>query len=248
MSRYEDAKPKPLKQLIGSLTTILVKHYQGEQRVNVQKAVATAILPSVVLGEPRSRLKGSLVCLEIFLRKGAILPLELISLLQGWLAENREKWVSVFEKDHEALYSGTSKPITIAAEVPSEELAAKIFIIRLLTQTNNRQMAGTSGAVLATFLQKSKGKLSTQQVSDLWVGPVRHLLLQNTDNLEALSVQILHPLFTADPCGFLSFLEALPLPSLLTGDMADAAQSEYILLFASLQMGKKANLVHEDCK
>jgi hypothetical protein len=248
LSRYEDAKPKPLKLLLGSLTTILVKHYQGEQRTIVQKSVADAILPSVIIGEPRSRLKGSLVCLEIFLRKGAILPSELILLLQTWLAENREKWVSVFEKDHDALYSGASKSFTITAGVLSEELATKIFILGLLTQTNNRQMSGTSGGVLAAFLQKMKSKPSTREVSNLWVSPVRHMLLQNTDNLEALSAQILHPLFTADPHGFMSFVEALPLQSLLAGDMADAAQSEYMLLFASLQMGKKANLVHEDCK
>ncbi|KAJ5669950.1 Armadillo-like helical [Penicillium maclennaniae] len=246
LSRYEDAKPKPLKQLLGSITTILVKYYRGDQRTNVQKAVAEAILPSVVLGEPRSRLKGSLVCLEIFLRKGAILPSELISLLQIWLAENRAKWVSVFEKDHDALYSGFSEPFTITAGVPSEELATKIFILGLLTQTNNRQMSGTSGSVLAAFLQKLKGRSFGQQVSHFWVSPVRHMLLQNTDNLESLSAQILHPLFTADPHGFMSFVEALPLRNLLAGDMADAAQSEYMLLFASLQMGKKANLVHED--
>ena len=248
LGRYEDAKPKPLKQLLGSLTTILVKHYRGDQRTTVQRTVAEAILPSVVLGEPRSRLKGSLVCLEIFLRKGAILPSELISLLQTWLAENREKWVSVFEKDHDALYSGYSEPFTVTAGVPSEELATKIFILGLLTQTNNRQMSGTSGGVLAAFLQNLKGKSSSQQVSHFWVSPVRHMLLQNTDNLESLSAQILHPLFTADPHGFMSFVEALPLRNLLAGDMADAAQSEYMLLFASLQMGKKANLVHEDCK
>ncbi|KAJ5123735.1 hypothetical protein N7448_009832 [Penicillium atrosanguineum] len=246
LSRYEDAKPKPLKQLLGSLTTILVKHYRGDQRTTVQQTVAEAILPSVVLGEPRSRLKGSLVCLEIFLRKEAILPSELISLLQSWLSENREKWVSVFEKDHDALYSGFSEPFTVTAGVPSEELATKIFILGLLTQTNNRQMSGTSGGVLAAFLQKLKGKSSNQQVSHFWVSPVRHMLLQNTDNLESLSAQILHPLFTADPHGFMSFVEALPLRNLLAGDMADAAQSEYMLLFASLQMGKKANLVHED--
>lgn len=248
LGRYEDAKPKPLKQLLGTLTTILVKHYRGEQRATVQQTVAKAILPSVVLGEPRSRLKGSLVCLEIFLRKGAISPLELISLLQAFLAENRDKWVSVFEKDHDALYSGRSEPFTIKGGAPSEELATKIFILGLLTQTNNRQMSGTSGGVLAAFLQKLKSKPSNQEVSHFWVAPVRHMLLQNTDNLESLSAQILHPLFTADPHGFMSFVEALPLRNLLAGDMADAAQSEYMLLFAALQMGKKANLVHEDCK
>lgn len=249
LSRYEDAKPKPLKQLLGSLAAILSRHYQGPQRRAVQIAVTNAILPSIVLGEPRSRLKAALVCLEIFIRKNAVLPSELLSLVQSWLAEHRQRWVPIFEKDRAALHSGSSSSdSSILSEPPSEELAAKIFVLGLLNHTNNREMAGTTGGMLAKFFQKLKSESPNQQLSTIWVAPVRHVLLQNVDDLEALSSQILLPLFTADPAGFISFVNTLPLASLLTGDMADAAQSEYMLLFASLQMGKKVNLVHEDCK
>lgn len=249
VSRYEDAKPKPLRQLLGSLTTILAKHHRGPQRILIQEAVAKAILPSIVLGEPRSRLKGSLVCLENFIRKSAILPSELIALVQGWFAQHREKWLPVFEKDRKAFSCGLSgSNCTVSSCGPSEEFAAKIFTLGLLTQTNNREMAGTTGGMLAALLQKMKAESPSHEVSTMWVAPTRHMLLQNVDNLEALSSQILLPLFIADPAGFTSFVETLPLSSLLAGDMTDAAQSEYMLLFASLQMGKKANLVHEDCK
>lgn len=249
VGRYEDAKPKPLRQLLVSLTTILAKHYQGAQRTLIQTAVANAIYPSIILGEPRSRLKGSLVCLEHFIRKSAILPSELISLAQNWLAQNREKWNSVFEKDREALSHDVSDfDLSASPSGPSEAFAAKIFALGLLTHTNNREMSGTTGGMLSALIKKMKAEDPTQQVSTIWVAPTRHMLLHNMDNLEALSSQILLPLFTTDPTGFRSFVEALPLKSLLTGDMADAADSEYMLLFTSLQMGKKANLVHEDCK
>lgn len=215
----------------------------------IQSAVADAIFPSVVLGEPRARLKGSLVCLEHFIRKSAILPSELIALVQNWLGQNRGKWVSVFEKDREALSHGLSDSDFIASsDVPSEAFAAKIFTLGLLTQTNNREMAGTTGGMLSALVKKMKTESPTLPVSTIWVTPTRVMLLQNVDNLEALSSQILLPLFTADPVGFMSFVEALPLQSLRAGDMADAAEAEYMLLFTSLQMGKKANLVHEDCE
>lgn len=251
VSRYEDAKPKPLRQLLVSLTTILAKHYQGPQRTLIQNAVGNSIFPSIILGEPRSRLKGSLVCLEHFIRKSAILPSELIALAQNWLAQNRKKWISVYGKDLEALshdYDSTDSNSIALPSGPSEESAAKILTLGLLTQTNNREMAGTTGGMLSALVMKMKAESSTQTVSTIWVASTRHMLLQNVDNLEVLSSQILLPLFTADPAGFTCFIEALPLKSLIAGDMADAAESEYMLLFTSLQMGKKANLVHEDCE
>lgn len=252
LNRYEDAKPKPLKQLLGSLTTILSKYYQGTRRTFIQTKVVDAIIPSIVLGDPRSRLKGCLVCLETFIRKSAILPSELISLVREWLAKHRERWITSFGKVCEVLSLDTSelRYDCVPGNV-SDELAAKIFVLGLLTQTNNREMASSTGVMLASFLQKMKSGTrleSSQQVSRIWVAPVRHMVLQNLDTLEAQSTQILEPVFTADPSGFHDFIAMLPLNTLLAGDMTDVPLGEYMLLFAALQVGKKINLVHEDCK
>ncbi|KAJ5160900.1 uncharacterized protein N7482_007904 [Penicillium canariense] len=204
-------------------------------------------MPSIVLGEPRSRLKASLVCLELAIRKGAISGPEFISLLQEWLAENRERWVPVFEKDRRALSLDNSEALvsTIARE-PSKELATKVFVLGLLNQTNTRDMTGTCGSLLGALLQKLKPETPELPVSTIWVAPVRHMMLHNPDTVEAISSHVLQPLFSADPSGFTSFVETLPLKSLLAGDMTDADEAEYMLLFAALRIGKKTNLVHED--
>ncbi|KAJ5935095.1 Armadillo-like helical [Penicillium verhagenii] len=245
MTRYEDVRPKPLKQLLASLTTILVKHYKGETRMMVQNAVLNSVLPCIILGEPRSRLKGSLVCLEMFIRKGAISPSELIPLVRSWLLQSQDQWVPFFKKDQNALYPGVSDPNVMSSE-PSEEVAGRILVLGLLTQTNNRGMAGTSGNILAAFLQKLKAQSPNQQMSGIWIHPARHMLLQNLDSVEVLSIQIMEPIFSSDPEGFPLFLETLPLRSLMVGDMTEGSQSEYMLLFVSLQVGKKVNLVHDD--
>ncbi|KAJ5777592.1 hypothetical protein N7520_000838 [Penicillium odoratum] len=245
MSRYEDVRPKPLKQLLASLTTILVKHYKGETRIMVQNAVLNSILPCIILGEPRSRLKGSLVCLEMFIRKGAIRPSELIPLVRSWLLESRDQWVPFFKKDQAALYPGVSDPTVMSSE-PSDEVAGRILVLGLLTQTNNRGMAGTSGNILAAFLQKSRAESPDKQMSSIWIHPARHMLLQNLESVEVLSIQIMEPIFSSDPAGFPLFVETLPLRSLMAGDMTEGSQSEYMLLFVSLQVGKKVNLVHDD--
>lgn len=247
VSRYEDAKPKPLKQLLGTLTTVLAKYHKGQRRAFVQEAVFNAILPSIMLGEPRSRLKGSLVCLENFIRKSAIVPSELITLVQVWLTHHRERWHAAFEKDRQALSCGTFD-FNLASDKPSKTFSAKIFTLGLLTQTNNHDMSGTAGGILAALIKQMKSEPPAEDVSTVWVAPARYMLLQNMENLERLSSTILLPLFTADPAGFVAFVKSLPLETLLAGDMANAAKSEYMLLFVALQMGKKANIVHEDCK
>lgn len=245
LSRYEDAKPKPLKQLLGSLINLLAKHIHGPKKNEIQNAVMGAILPSLVLGEPRSRLKASLVCFELAIRKGAIRSPEFILLLQEWLSENRERWVHVFENAQEGLSPNTSEDFL--SEL-SKDLAAKIFVLGLLTQTNSRDLSGSCGNVLGALLQKLKTEFLEWPVSMIWVAPVRYMMLNKVDNLEATTTQILQPLFSADASGFMAFVQSLPLEGLLAGDMAEAEDKEYILLFAALQIGKKTNLVHEDCK
>lgn len=249
LSRYEDAKPKPLKQLLGSLINLLAKYIHGAKKRDIRKAVAEAIIPSIVLGEPRSRLKASLACFELAIRKGAITGSDFISLLQDWLENNRERWVHVFENAQEALFPVDSGNFMgTLSRMPGKDLVAKIFVLGLLTQTNSRDLSGSCGNVLWAFLQKLKSESPEWSVSTIWVAPVRYMMLHAVDNLEAMSSQILQPIFSADPPGFMAFVESLPLKSLLAGDMTDAEDKEYILLFVALQIGKKSNLVHEDCK
>ncbi|KAJ5701019.1 hypothetical protein N7493_012065 [Penicillium malachiteum] len=245
ITRYEDVKPKPMKQLLSSLMTILVKSHVGETKKVIQISILKAILPCIILGEQRSRLKAALVILEMCIRKGAIWPAKFLHLVQAWAIEFQDKWVPVFKKDYETIYPGASDPAVMSAE-PSEEVAGRVFVLGLLTQTNDRGMSGTSGSIMSFFLEKSKIQNPDRQMSWIWVHPTRNILLQHLDALEVLSTQIIQPLFTFDPLGFAAFVQFLPLQSLMAGDMAEASHSEYMLLFVSLQVGKKVNLVHDD--
>ncbi|CAG7982284.1 unnamed protein product [Penicillium olsonii] len=247
LNRYEDAKPKPIKLILSSITAVLAKGHQGASRTAIQTAVIDAVIPSIVLGEPQSRLKGCLVFLDSFIRRDAILPSEFIPLLREWLAMNKERWVSFFSKDHETLsLGGTEATLESVSDNLSDELAAKIFVLGLLVQTNNKTMSVPAGNLLSVLIQKMKPETSAQKLSEMWVSPARHLVLDNVDTLEDLSSRLLQPLFTVDPNGFKMFLETLPVKSLLEGDMTDAPEAEYMVLFAALQIGKKINLVHED--
>lgn len=249
LNRYEDAKPKPIKLILSSLTAVLAKGHQGASRAAIQTSVIDAIIPCIVLGEPQSRLKGCLVFLDSFIRKDAILPSELIPLVRGWLSKNKTSWVSAFSKNNDTLLLGDTEPnLDIPSGNLSDELAAKIFVLGLLVQTNNKTMAVPAGNLLAALIQKMKPETSAEKLSEMWVAPARHLVLENVEALEDLSSRLLQPLFTVDPNGFKLFLGTLPVKSLLEGDMTDAPEAEYMVLFSALQIGKKINLVHEDCE
>lgn len=129
LTRYEDAKPKPIKKLLASITTILAKSHQGTTRAELQTAIIDAIIPSIVVGEPQSRLKGCLVFLETFIRRDALLPSEFIPLTRQWLLKNTDKWATLFAKDHEALSLGETGPAfdTTSGSL-SDELAARMFV------------------------------------------------------------------------------------------------------------------------
>lgn len=247
LARYEDLLPKPLKQLLGSLVTILARNFHGDLKFQTEEAISNEILPSIILGEPKSYLKGSVVALEMLIRKKALSTLRLISLIKNWLSKNFSHWVPVFENENDALLLEESTA-SVNLKEPSDELAVRIFVLGLITHTSNRSLAGSAAGSLENFLQKLKKEGYRNETSKLWVAPIRHYVLQNLDNIEVLSTGMLPPIFSGDPEGFMSFVQTLPLQSLMAGSMTGGDTSEFILLFAALQIGKKINLVHEDCE
>lgn len=258
ITRFEDAKPKSMKQVLTSLVKLLAQSRQEPSCHLIQVGLVDAILPSIILGEPRAPLKASLVSLEIITRKNAILPHELISMLQVWLSKNSEKWIPILQEDCKALSMDvgvlllSDEDSCNTKRVESRGLAVQILLLGLLNQAKNPELASSAGDTIAAFFQKLKSDLGLAEdnraLLSVWIPPVRYMVLQNLDNLEPMSNYVLQPLFHNDPSGFRSFLDSLPLKNVLAGDMADAALPELTVLFASLQVAKKAGLVDEDCE
>jgi hypothetical protein len=245
-----------MKQVLTSLVKLLAKSRQEPSSHLIQAGLVDAILPSIILGEPRARLKASLVSFEIITRKNAILPHELISMLQVWLSKNSEKWISLLQEDGKALSMDvhllSNEASCNAKKVECRGLAVQILLLGLLNQAKNPELASSAGDTIAAFFQRLKTDPSLAQeervLLSVWIAPVRYMVLQNMDNLEPISNYVLQPLFLNDPSGFHSFLDSLPLKNVFAGDMAEAALAELTLLFASLQVAKKTGLVDEDCE
>ncbi|OOF99394.1 hypothetical protein ASPCADRAFT_393269 [Aspergillus carbonarius ITEM 5010] len=247
MTRFKDVKPKPMKQVLESLVALLVKTRQEFDRSALREKIIEAKIPSIVLGEPRARLKASFAALEMLLRKSAITPLELVSLTDQWLLYHYESWTALFTEDCKALSINISQyRQKSVSESDRCRTATEILVLGMLARATKPELAAASGDTMAAFFQKVKTAPESQYLTSVWVAPVRYTLLRNSDNMEYLCTYVLQPLFSIDPAGFKSFIERLPLKSLLAGDMSDAPVAEFMLLFASLQVAKKTGLVHED--
>ncbi|KAE8149507.1 putative death-receptor fusion protein-domain-containing protein [Aspergillus avenaceus] len=250
LARYKDSSPKAMKQILECLVGLFMKNPQEEDKAVIRSKVINATVPSIILGEPRAHLKASFVALEILVRKNAMSPDQLISMVESWLLENREMWISLLQHDCKALSIDIPRFFASAPSAESKRIVAEILLLRLLAQMKTPELAASSGDLMATFFQKVKNSRSTegdaQDLLSVWVTPVRHVALQNLNNLELMSNYTLQPFFSIDPHGFRSFLDKLHLKNLLTGDRSEAPLPELSLLFASLQMAKKTGLVHED--
>ncbi|KKK22927.1 hypothetical protein ARAM_005405 [Aspergillus rambellii] len=259
LNRYKDVKPRPMKQVLESLVVILAKTRDEPQRDSIQERIVDEVLPSVILGEARSRLKASILAMEMLVRKNAILPIELISAVDAWLLKNPKQWPSVLQEECQvsgidpSLFLRRSSEDT-ASRVSFQKTATEILVFGVLNRAKAVELAPSVGEVLAYFFQKLQLSVDScilsredgESLASVWVKPVKYFLLKNLDILEKLSNHILHSLFSVSTGGFLRFIETLPLKSLLDGDMSSSSSAELTVLFASLQIAKKAGLVHED--
>ncbi|KAL1964941.1 hypothetical protein VTN77DRAFT_6294 [Rasamsonia byssochlamydoides] len=258
MIRFEDAKIKPMKQVLSCLVKILRKHPDAKEADLIRVGAVNAIMPSVMLGDPRSRLKACLVALELLIRENAISPSQLMSLLYGWLVAHHERWRPLFESHCECLSIDTThfvgpNPRCDDSDVKVKRDVLTIFNLGLLVHAKSQAYASSAGSMLALFSQKAG--LECQRIPSLellspstsWVSPTRHIMLENMDCLESMSNNVLHPLFACCYSGFRSFIDQLHFQSLLSGDMKDEGTvDEFTLLFSALQIAKKLGLVHED--
>ncbi|KAL4920105.1 putative death-receptor fusion protein-domain-containing protein [Aspergillus aurantiobrunneus] len=253
LSRFKDVKPRPMKQVLESVTVIIAKSRHESGFDAIQREFVDAILPSILLGEPRSRVKASIIALETLLRKNAVSSIELISIVDSWLLRNPERWPPVLQEECRVSSIDISHFLQRSSDEAAPETAVQILLLGILNRSKAFELATSSGEVMTTFFRKLEPPVDSTLASEgkeslalAWVKPVKYFLLQNLEILEKLSNYILLRLFGLSASGFRCFLETLPLNSLLSGDMSSSSLDELTLLFASLHLGKKIGLVHED--
>lgn len=258
LTRFDDVTTRTTKQVFSILIKVLKSHPNVDEARLIRVGIRNAIMPSIILADPRSRMKSSLVALERFVREDGLSPSTLMSMVYDWLVANYDKWRPLLAKHCQSLstdiltLSGTNTSYD-DADMNVKQHVSIVFNLALLinaTAYGYAQAAGSLIALLYTQAEKTESDL-VRNCYPLrgWILPTKHVMLQMKDSLEVISHGLLSSLLGSDIKGFRAFLQVLPLETVLSGDIGNEGTiDEFLLLFFALRIGKTAGFVHEDCK
>lgn len=255
LDRYEDARLKPMRQLLLMLTRLLIGHPDKQVFQSIRSRVVCSVVQTIVLLQSRSHLKPALHVLEFFLQKGVVTPADVVEIGEKWLWAHHPSWAPSFREHCMIL----NVPLTslVGAEatpssVPAEDVriyAAQIICLALLFSARNHDRSLTSGALFRQFccsLTFPQPNHPNESIP-FWVAPLKYVSLMSLDILDIFySNHVLYPLFQSDPSHFHSFLNSLPFRRFQSGQGFGATDSETSLLFATLGAGKELGLIQQD--
>ncbi|EFQ99539.1 hypothetical protein MGYG_02552 [Nannizzia gypsea CBS 118893] len=257
LDRFEYSPPKPMKQLLATLTNILATRCDPDTAGSIRSYLIESVVKTILLAEPLARLKASVVSLHFLIRKDAFPVVDLIAHLQKWLQDNVNSWTPVIGEhanniglDISTFTSGGHS----ASAAEQSMITAQLFCLVLLLHLQNANVVTSSGALLSQLCFKLKkesedGRFqysASENGAPFWAAPLKYLSLRNLDNLDATISLAFHLLFRGRPAEFSSFLHVLPLEDLISENYSNTGTAEFALLIAVLETGKELGLVHED--
>jgi hypothetical protein len=247
---FDDVKTRSTRQVLATLSKLLIgnRHYNTSDSAGPR--VVRCLAETIILAQPRSRLKGTLHALEWFWRKGAITIPETITISAEWLWTNDEKWVPLL-RDH---CMGTDVPVALLVDsntrsaLSADDVSAYVAQILALSLLLNAREHDRS-LIAGTLFSKLCCGLALLQPggsSPFWVAPLKYTSLMSADSLELITNFVYLPLFKANAANFMNFLDNLPLESVQSEGAFDDSDEEVTLLFSALEVGKGIGLVKED--
>lgn len=238
LDRFDDAKSKPMRQVLKTLSKIVPKGEDGTKKV-VPTGALIELLSSIVTAQPRQRMKPCMVTLDAFLRKDILTTTDVTVGISNLLSTNPGRILERF-------WGFYGFPFTSQSQTTAELI--KVFILALWQNSILPDAAAATGALLATFVGSlKKGSSGTaQSYIPVWVDPLKQVLHQSPSHVETIFLYVLPPLFEEDPTGFKELVNSLPYEEVFAGGKPTSSTTEISLLFRALQVGKQIGLVNED--
>jgi hypothetical protein len=254
LTRFEDSTPRLMKPVLATLAKILKNHPNVDEARLILVEIKDATMPSIILADPKSRMKASLAVLERFVRDG-ISPSTLMSLIYDWLVAHYDKWRPLLIDHCQYLstdispFSGTNISYDDAS-IKVKRSVPVIFNLALLMHAASQGYSLAVGTLMALIYTKA-AEIESELVERKyllmsWILPTKYAMLQMMDSLDTMSKTLLSALIGSDSEGFRAFVLELPLETLLSGNIeSERTIDEFLLLFSALKIGKKAGFVLE---
>ena len=237
LSRSDSSKSKPLRRLLVTLTSLVVKHPVDTEKILLLGISTCTATRAIRKQDGFADIKPAIQALEYLLRVGLIDAAEIAQIKSSEdLALARMK----------AMNSDTQ---TSDAQQEQINESAQNFVHSVLKWMHYPDCAPAIGRFLPLFfksLEESQSDSAAQPSKDgvlpLWISPVKQTLKRYQELWEVLEIHILPGLLRLGPANLKAFLETLPFESVQCGNIGSSNVSDIQLCLLVAKIAEDSSL------
>ncbi|KKY23312.1 putative heat repeat protein [Diplodia seriata] len=232
LERYDNAKPKSMRQVLLLLCTILQKDHTATA-CTVKDESVVRLFDVLFQEDDTSKVKPALIALSHFVQKDVITVDYTITAFEQWA-------------------SATGKSLQ---QFPAPGSVPKTFLHGIMSWANHQDTTPTAGNAVCAIMEHGRRQKAAHFSKDnansppIWVEPLESTIRRNPDAMLNFKNHVFPDLFKPILTGYLRFLEHLHLDDHIrlkpSADVKPLDDFEASLLFTSLQVGKDMGFVQE---
>lgn len=234
LERYDNAKPKSMRQVLLLLCSILQKDRSPTAQTMRDHSVVR-LVDVLFQEDDTSRVKPALSALSHFIQKDVISVDDVIIMFERWSADK-------------------ARPLQL---FPPSGSTFKTFLYGIMNWVNHQDTTPAAGNAVCIILEHARRQhamhltSSTSDALPVWVDPLESIIRRNPDAMLNFKSHVFPDLFKPILTDYLRFLEHLHLDDHIKlkpsakGASRPSDDLEASLLFTSLQVGKDMGFVQE---
>lgn len=236
LSRSQNAKTKPLKQFLQTLTKLLSKQPDPAVQLSLKEHAVTSTIAMITGQNDFSLVKPAFQVLEHFLHKGVIGSFDIIREVARICTIGTES--NTFNVRISREESGELNPESLSS-IQTLTLT-EAFALRVFEWLKYPDIAPIAGRLLQSFFKHSQdSKISDcppNNKAPLWVAPLREFVDNEPSLFETCEAHVLPGLLDLSFDDTLAFLETLPVQSLQKGNVESLTLHEIQLCLSVLKI------------
>ncbi|KAL1643907.1 hypothetical protein SLS58_004581 [Diplodia intermedia] len=232
LERYDNAKPKSMRQVLLLLCTILQKDHTATA-CTVKDESVVRLFDVLFQEDDSSKVKPALIALSHFVQRDVITVDYTITAFEQWA-------------------TATGKSLQ---QFPAPGNIPKTFLHGIMSWANHQDTTPTAGNAVCAIMEHGRRQQAAHFAKDnansppIWVEPLESTIRRNPDAMLNFKSHVFPDLFKPILTDYLRFLEHLHLDDHIrlkpSTDVKPSDDFEASLLFTSLQVGKDMGFVQE---
>lgn len=237
LSRSQNAKTKPLKQFLQTLTKLLIEQPDPAVQLSLKEHAVTSIIAMITDQNDFSLVKPAFQVLEHFLHKGVIVSFDIIREVARICTIGTES--NTFNVRILREESGELNPESLSS-IQTLTLT-KAFALRVFEWLKYPDIAPIAGRLIQSFFKYSQDSKirdcpPNNKAPPLWAAPLREFIDNEPSLFETCEAHVLPGLLDLSFDDTLAFLETLPVQALQEGNVESLTLLEIQLCLSVLKI------------